>query len=234
MIIRSTEDHLLLIAQSDHAAVAETIVGAWQRDGFPVAPRRRTVLLATRRHDDGWIDEDRSPLVDEASGRLVDFANAPDAVKQRIWPRALALLTDTPYAGALVAEHARHLFEAHREDRLWRSFFAGLDAARSERLAAAGLEAADLQSDYFFVRIGDLLSLTFCNGWSEPQRDGEYRARWDGARLAIAPDPFGGVEVPLTVAARRLPNRPFSSRSEAAAAYAAAPTVALQGVATGS
>lgn len=233
MIIRSTEDRLLLIAQSHHAAVAETIVGAWRRDGFPATPRRRPVLLATRRHDDGWIDEDRSPLVDEASGRLVDFTDAPDAVKQQIWPRAVALLTDAPYAGALVAEHALHLFEAHRGDRHWRSFFAAMEAARSERLAASGLEAADLQSDYFFVRIGDLLSLTFCNGWSEPQRDGEYRVHWDGARLAVEPDPFDGVEVPLNVAARRLPNRPYFSRHEAAAAYAAAPTVALQGVAAG-
>lgn len=233
MIIRTTEDHLLLIAQSDHAAVAETIVGAWRRDGFPSAPRRRAVLLATRRHDDGWIDEDRSPLVDEESGRLVDFTDAPDAVKQRIWPRAVDLLTEAPYAGALVAEHALHLFEAHRRDRSWRSFFAGMEAARSERLAASGLEAADLQADYFFIRIGDLLSLIFCNGWSEPQRDGEYRVQWNGVRLVVAPDPFDGVEVPLNVAARRLPNRPFSSRHKAAAAYAAAPAVALHGVAAG-
>ena len=233
MIIRPTEDHLLLIAQSDHAAVAETIVGAWRRDGFPVAPRRRTVLLATRRHDDGWIDEDRSPLVDEEHGRLVDFASAPDAVKQRIWPRGVALLTDEPYAGALVAEHALHLFEAHRREGHWRPFFADMEAARRERLAESGREAADLRADYFFVRIGDLLSLTFCNGWSDPQHDGEYRIHWDGARLAIAPDPFDGVQVPLTVPARRLPNRPYFSRHEAAAAYAAAPTVALRGVATG-
>jgi hypothetical protein len=109
-----------------------------------------------------------------------------------------------------------------------------MERARDVRLAEARpLTADDLQRDYFFIRMGDLLSLEFCDHWLEPQRDGRYESRWDGARLTISPDPFDGCEVPLAVTARQLPHRTFLDRREAADAFDAAPTVTVTGVASG-
>ena len=50
----------------------------------------------------------------------------------------------------------------------------------------------------------------------------------------VTPDPFGGEAVPLSLPARRLAARAYTSVADAAAALAAAPTVTLDAVAAGS
>jgi Protein of unknown function (DUF3891) len=234
VIVRSTDDQLLLITQPDHAALAARIIAAWRRDSFPAAPRRDSVLLATREHDNGWLEEDRSPIVDPASGRILDFVGAPDAVRQRIWPRAVERLRHQPYAAALVAEHAVSVFERYRRHQAWLAWFAQMEAARDEALeSAAPLTYQDLRRDYFFVAAGDLASLTFCNAWPEPQHAGEYTLTLDGGDLVVYPDPFDGHAVPLTIAARRLPNRLYVSEIDASSAFEAGEAVTVTGTAVG-
>lgn len=207
---------------------------AWRRDGLSDSPRRDVILFATGRHDDGWADDDRAPLVDEATGRLLDYVHAPDEVRRAIWPKGVERLSADPYAAALVAQHAMHLFDKYRADPGWQDFFDRMGRARDAHLAAAApLTAGDLQRDYFFVRTGDLLSLQVCDQWLEPQPNGAYRSRWDGVRLTIAPDPFDGGQVALSVTARQLPNRRFASRRDALTAFGAAPAVTLSGIASG-
>jgi hypothetical protein len=236
VIIRENPDGaLLLVRQIDHAALASRILGRWRRDGFPDSPRRDVVLLAALRHDDGWIEDDREPIVDVQSGEVLDYVRAPDEIRRAIWPRGVAALRSFPYAAALVARHALHIFERYRADPEWRGFFDEMERLRQEQLRhAAPRTAEELEHDYFFVRMADLLSLQFCDDWLEPQRLGEYESRWDGQRLTIEPDPFDGESVRLSVPARRLPARTFADGQVAAAAYATAAAVSVTGVATGS
>jgi hypothetical protein len=236
VIIRATPGGgLLLVKQVDHAALAWRILEAWRRDGFPNSPRREVILLAARRHDDGWIEDDEAPIVDKASGDVLDYVHAPDDTRRAIWPRGVAALQESPYAAALVARHALHIFERYRPDPAWRDFFDRMERLRDNRLRdAVPRTAGELETDYFFVRMADLLSLQFCDDWHEPQTLGEYESRVDGQRLTIDPDPFEGQSVPLSVPARLLPACRFSSRREAAAAFAAAAEVTLAGVASGS
>lgn len=234
MIVQARQDHLLLITQPDHAALAGQVMAAWCRDSLPDSARRDTVLHAISEHDNGWDEIDRAPVVDESSGRILDFVTAPEALRQSVWPRGIARLAATPYAAALVAQHALVIYDQHRGEAAWREFFAGLEAARDTHLrAAAPLTARDLDRDYFFVRMGDLLSLMFCAGWTEAKGYGSYEVGWDGARLTVSPDPFAGREVPLAVTARRLPDRRFTSATDAAAEYGAAPPLTLTAVAAG-
>jgi hypothetical protein len=111
-------------------------------------------------------------------------------------------------------------------------------SARDRHLVAAGgVTLADLLRDYLFLRIGDLLSLTFCNGWTDVQTDdvgSGCSMRLDGARLIVTPDPFEGREVPLEIAARELPGRPCPSAAEARHVFDAAPIVRVTGFAAGS
>jgi hypothetical protein len=234
VIVRSAEDHLLLITQPDHAGLAERIMAEWRRDNLPESPLRGVILQATREHDDGWIDPDRAPIVDPATGRLLDFINAPEPVRQGIWPRSVERLHNTPYAAALVTEHALSVYEHYRDRPSWGGFFAEMEDLRDRALAAAAPRTlVDLRRDYFFVRMGDLASLAFCNAWREPQKLARYELRLDGSELCFAPDPFAGARVPVSVMARRLPNRPYASSADAAAAFEAAPAVELAGVAYG-
>jgi len=233
VIIRSSENHLLLITQPDHAALAGSLMSAWRADAFPDSPHRDAVLFATSHHDDGWIDVDRSPIVSEADGRLLDFIGAPDTVRLAVWPRAVARLSSTPYAAALVAQHALRIFDPHRGAMDLGPFFDEMQALRDRSLAgAAPMTMDDLVRDYFFVGMGDTLSLTFCNTWTEPRRLAQYDIRLHGSRLTIDPDPFGGREVSMDVTARRLPFRSYAP-AEAAAAFDAAPLVTLTGIASG-
>lgn len=232
MIIQGGRGDLLLIAQPDHAALAERIISRWRADRFPSAARRDIILFATRHHDDGWIDVDSAPMVD-GNGGLLDYVHAPEEIRRAIWPRAVDLLASTPYAAALVAQHALHIYDRYRADPAWRGFFAQMERSRDDRLAQARpLTIDNLLADYFFVRMADLMSLAFCDAWTEPQTEGAYEVRWNGARLSITPDPFGGSEVPLAIPARRLPARRFSS-ADALEAFRQAPLVTVTGTASG-
>lgn len=234
MIIRTRDDQLLLIKQPDHAALAERIMSAWQRDGLPDSPRRRDILLATRRHDDGWIEDDGAPLVDAASGEILDYVHAPDDIRRSIWPRGVERLAAHPYAAALVAQHALHLFERYRADPAWEAFFAEIEAHRAAQLAAAPLMTEnDLRRDYFFVRMGDLLSLQFCDDWREPQRYGQYQSAWNGTHLTVVPDPFGGTRVALEVPAHQVPRQRYDGAG-AKQAFDEAPVVSVTGLINGS
>jgi hypothetical protein len=222
LIVRSHGDALLLITQPDHAALAATMMAAWCGGGFLSSPRRDVVLLAVREHDNGWREEDVSPLLDPVTGRPVDFVNAPDELRWRIWPRGVLALSNSPYAAALVAHHALQIHDASRSQPGWAAFFSTMEDLRARHLAASPFDAGDLADDYLFVRMGDLMSLTFCTGWEGPIEQCGYELRLEGTRLLVHPDPFGGHEVPCTVQARRLENRRFAGPEDASAAFAGA------------
>jgi hypothetical protein len=234
MIIRTDESSLVLIAQLDHATLAGWVMRSWETDGFLECPRRAEILTAVDLHDNGWYEVDASPIVDAATGKLLDFVAVPYDVRTGVWPRGVERLRETPYAAALVAHHAVYVYDRYRTDAEWVPFFEQMEGIRDRHLAASGVNREGLLHDYQFLRLGDLLSLTFCNAWSEPQADAfSYRIRFDGTRLSVSPDPFAGREIPLEITARRLPTRPYTSPADAAQAWQTAALVKVTGVAVG-
>ena len=232
MIIRPDAGSHLFVTQPDHARLAAHIMRAWRGDALDQHPRRDAILFAVLEHDNGWIEEDGATLVDE-TGRPLDFIAAPPEVKHRIWPRAVTRVGgEHPYEAALIAQHAITVHAQHRTDPSWRPFF---DAMEGLRTAMLGRSAGDtFERDYRFVRTGDLLSLVFCNGWTDPHDlAGGGRTILRGATLEVSPDPFGGARVPLRVAARRLPQRTYPSAVELRTALEAAPVERIEGVAVG-
>jgi hypothetical protein len=207
----------------------------WRADGLPLSPRRNDILLATRAHDDGWYGPDDKPIIDPETGHVLDFVHAPAEVRQALWPRSVTRLRATPYAAALVAEHALQVYHSDRDDAGWRAFFTYMKALRDDRLSeSAGWDVDDLSRDYAFLRMGDLLSLMFCGRWMRPQDQDGYTLQLEGDRLMVAPDPFDGLEVPLSVTARVFPNHPFETAADAWCAFDRADVVTLTGVAVGS
>ena len=232
MIIRPLGASELLITQPDHAALAARILGAWEEDALRRSPRRREILLAVGEHDNGWQEVDAAPLLDPATGRMLDFTEAPADVRQAVWPRGVERLSAaSSYAAALVAQHAIHIYGRWRDDDGWQSFFAVMQEARNRELHRARQSLEDLLADYQFVRIGDLISLAFCNGWTDVEDDGFGRTvRFDRSRVAVTPNPFGGNAVPIEVTGREMPAGRFASDAEARRAFAAAPSKTLHGV----
>lgn len=196
-------------------------------------PRREEILHAITEHDNGWAEVDAAPLLDVATGTVLDFVNAPLSVRHAVWPRAVARLADDPWAAALVAQHAIVVYDRFRKDAAWDSFFAEMEAARDAMLGESGLTMDALRPDYVFVRLADLISLTFCAGWTEEQRFGDWTVRLSDTRVVVSPDPFGGATIPLDVGAREIPNRRYQSDAELRDAFNAAPETTLHGEVVG-
>lgn len=207
----------------------------WRADALTKSPQRTSILLAVEEHDNGWAEVDARPLVDSATGRILDFINAPGEVRRGVWPRGVERLAGTPYAAALVAQHALHIYRRYREDPEWVPFFVDMQCLRDSHLqASSDATLEELLSDYEFVRLGDLASLTFCNGWTDVQTDVPGYSIWlDNERLLIAPDPFEGHHVEFEIAARELPECSFESTSDAWQAFVKARRVMLTGVVSG-
>ena len=235
MIVRPHDDDLLLVTQPDHAALSGRIMAAWGTDGLPASTTRGAVLLATREHDNGWIEVDDRAELDPATGRPQHFMTAPDATKQGIWPRAVRRLEPIdPAAAALVAQHALALLDL-RPLPGWERFVSDMTAER-DRILRHGAYDNDLDallSDYRFVFLGDLLSLIFCCEWSEVFHYAGYTITRDGTAVLVAPDPFAGEMIELAVSARRLPARSYVSDGDLRAAHDTAPRVVLHGTARG-
>jgi hypothetical protein len=231
VIVRPARDGLQLITQPDHARLSRTIMERC----VPLAShaRRETILHAIAEHDNGWAEEDAAPRVNPATGQIFDFITAPMDVRQGVWPRGIARLGDDPWAAALVAQHALNIYERFRTEAEWAPFFATLEAARTAMLRASGQLFEDLVADYQFVRLADVISLTFCTGWTDVQRAGERTIHLSDAHVFVWPDIFGGVEIPIAIAAREIRRQPFSSDLELRDAVKAANSTTLRGVVTG-
>lgn len=234
MIVRPHGSSLLLITQPDHAALAGRIMDRWLTRGFPDGPHRASILRAIGEHDIGWRQVDAAPSVDEATGRVLDFITVPDHVRQSVWPRGVEALAADPIAATLVAEHAIQIYSRYHDDRAWAPFFGQMMALRDEQARRAGLSTDDIQRQYFFVRAGDLISLTFCNLWTELQEIGGHDIQLgDSGIVTVRPDPFAGATVPFDIPARAIHNRTFSSPVEAAEAFRSAPVITLSGIVKG-
>jgi hypothetical protein len=236
MIVRSTAiGDLLLITQPDHAGAAGVVAERWRADGLPDSPRRDSVLRAVRDHDFGWADADAAPIVDVSNRRVLDFVSAPLEVRQGVWPRSVANLSDNPWAAALVAQHAMTVYDRYRGQRDWDPFFERMTSLRDYMLSRVEHESLEsLHADYRFLRLSDLASLAFCNLWDDVQRFAGYEVMFASDVLTIRPDPFDGGEFEISVAARRVPLQAVSSAQQVTDAFSRAPVETLTAVVRGS
>jgi len=231
MIVRPAKNGLQLITQPDHAQLAARIVE--HAVALNAHPRREAILLAVAEHDNGWAEEDAAPIVNPTTGHPADFVNVPEAVRHRVWPRAVRRLAPHPWTAALVAEHAVVVYDRFRVEDGWTSFFSAMEGARDQMVRASGLTSSELVSDYVFVRVGDLISLLFCMAVSQPQHIGDWSVHITGDRVVVSPDLFGGQSIPIEIRAREIPNRTFESDEDLRAAVRAAPEVMVNGVVSG-
>jgi hypothetical protein len=232
VIVRHAGDSLLLMTQPDHAALARRIMERWTAGGLPQSPRRESILRAVGDHDNGWRQVDAAPIM-LADGRIADFVIAPGEVRRGVWPRGVARLVSDPWAAALVAQHAGFVYSRFEGDPEWAPFFEEMGALREQHRARVGLDADALRRDYDFVRLGDLISLVFCNPWTDRHEHGGYAIVGDGTHLTVDPDPFGGARVSFEIRARRLPNRRYADAADAGRAWQEAEQVTLAGTVAG-
>jgi hypothetical protein len=213
VIVRYIDNRLLLITQPDHARLAAEVMS--RASGLAWHPRRDNILTAIAAHDDGWAIEDAKPSIDPATGEVADFVHARTDVRQGVWPRGVgALAEEDPWAAALVAHHALTVYTRLRANPDWAAFFGKMGVIRDALIKQTALRPVDLEADYTFLRLGDLISLAFCTGSNDLNQFGGYRVELFRERVIVQPDLFGGLEIPLQVAAVELPARRFASDAD--------------------
>jgi Protein of unknown function (DUF3891) len=227
VIVRPATGCVHLITQPDHAALSRRVMEHWTP--LADADRRDSILLAIGEHDNGWHEADANPAIDD-TGRVIDFVNAPADVKQPVWPRGVARLAADPYAAALVALHAITVYDRFRGEREWDLFFLEMETARDHVLGLAGASREALVRDYAFVRLGDLISLTFCTGWRKEQSYDHWRVSLvTNTQVRVTPHDLDVDELAIDAPARELRGQPFRSAAEFHAALSNAATVTLRG-----
>lgn len=227
MIVRPGDGVLHLITQADHAALARRLMTLWP--SLQTAERRRDILTALEHHDRGWQEADAAPTVDPVTGRVRDFLSTPDAVRRAVWPVSVDRLAAAPWAAALVAHHALAISDGVGGDPAWQPFADEMTARRDTLIDRAGGTLKALVRDYVYLRLGDVLSLTFCTRAAASTTLGPWTVRLDGAHLHVTPNPFV-LDVGFAVEAREIPDVPYPSDQALRAALAAAPSRALEGV----
>lgn len=230
MIVRHVGEMLQVITQPDHARLSGDLL----QHAVVLAghPRRASILRAIYDHDNGWTEPDAAPLIDPVTRTPLDFVHAPLEVRQGVWPRGIARLRDDPWAAALVAQHAAAVYDRYRGDAMWTPFFAGMEALRDTMLGVAAGTLHDLLADYRYLRLGDLLSLVFCNGWSDVQQYDAWSFQLRGAQIEVWPDIADGKPIPFEVRARVIGQRVFRTNEELREVLAGTPFTTVHGAMT--
>ena len=106
MIVRDAGAAWQVVLQPEHAELSEEVARAWADRG----PRHESVVLAARRHDDGWATWERSPMVD-GEGKPVSFLDVHVPAHLAFYRAGIAAVTDEDaYAGLLVSMHGAGIY----------------------------------------------------------------------------------------------------------------------------
>lgn len=249
MIVRRLGGDWVLIEQNEHGRHAGAIAEAWSSGPFGPVPG--SLVTAARLHDIGWIEWDREPTLDPATGGPANFPAVRDDRHSGFYARGIRRVAQQdPYAGYLVSLHASGIYGGRYgwrglEPVAWdaigvagRRFLTEQRSYRAE-LAAGPLasESALLEFDatwrcYMLLQAFDYLSLLCCLGF-EPGACGpvprgltwghlEIR-RTSPWGVALDPFPFLGDALELEVASRSLAGGRLSGDEELRRALSAAP-----------
>jgi Protein of unknown function (DUF3891) len=224
VIVRDAGGAWQVVLQPEHAELSEEVAQAWA----DVGPRHESVILASRRHDDGWATWERSPMVD-GEGKPVSFLDVHVPAHLAFYRAGIAAVTDEDaYAGLLVSMHGAGIYQqrygadpglnltrAPEAQKLVDAFVVEQEGSFSERMAEAGVDDELRLADYHRLQWADRFSLAFClREWDEPGEPfelGEFRfepvAPW---RARVSPWPFTTPELACALVRRLVPKRAWS------------------------
>jgi hypothetical protein len=227
VLVRDTGATWQVVLQTDHADLAAALARAWADRG----PRHDSVVLAARRHDDGWAVWERSPLVDE-SGRPVSFLDVQVPAHLAFYRAGIAAISDEdPYAGLLVSMHGAGIYRqrygadpglalthAAVVEKLVDAFVDEQESGYAARAAALGVDDELRLADYHRLQWYDRISLAFClREWDEPGEPfelGPYRLEPVGPwRARVTPSPFAEPTVRCSLVRRIVPRRAWTQEA---------------------
>jgi hypothetical protein len=255
MIVQRRGGDLLLVRQTDHAALSGVLAERWGGGAFARPEPRAPVLLAAARHDDGWREWEQAPRVNPATRRPYNFTEMPAGEHLPFYLRGIeSVVRDDPYAGLLVSMHLSGLYRKRYGldpglglDRVppavrpvVEDYLRRLDEHQAQLREQLRVEESALWTNYKLLQVYDLFSLYFCMAplrdytlrhvpVNPAHPDTELRLRPAGGdALTVDPYPFDGTPLRVAVPARVAPDRDYRDDDDLRAALAAAPGMTLQ------
>jgi hypothetical protein len=218
VIVQPRDGQLVLIRQTDHAAVSGLFADHWGNGTIPRPEPRDAVCIAARHHDDGWAIWENSPRIDPKTLRPYQFYALPVAEHAAFYRQGIeSVSARDPYAGLLVLMHLSGLYNMRlhgtsgfgrpptgAEMRGLHEILKGIKDL-NDRLRA-GLpgtrdEAADvarLNQAYKLLQVFDRLSLYLCVSPPKPGTLGPFAPDFDERGLRLTLRPLGGPAIAVS------------------------------------
>ena len=216
MIVATEGSSYRMITQPDHARFSAELLSLWR----PLAehPRREELLFATREHDNGWRETDAAPHWDGEQGRPHDFLSLPREERIELWQRGTARFAgEHPYSALLITRHAIRLHQ-ERSGEEWKELREYLDELYGNLLEDSGEQ---VDADYQWLDLADLISLAVCNRWSEPFGRYGFRGHLRESTLHLDPFPLAGA-TGFRIPCRHIPVRAYRGDADLGGELAAA------------
>lgn len=255
MLFRREENQVIAVSQPAHAWVSGQLARVWGNTEFGTFEPWEEVCLGAEQHDIGWLDWERQPRFNQATGLPYSFTELPSEQHIGVWTNASSLAASyNLYAALLVSLHGTGLYErfgsargdtpAHvaaqefieREKRFQQHAIARLEQdARYTRSVSDDV----LTRNRGLIATWDWLSLLICGGFEGtkviervPAASGEQKLTLvsrgiDRIGFSLDPWPFRAESVTLVFEGRRFPER-MSSAEEMRAILNQAPPESFQ------
>jgi Protein of unknown function (DUF3891) len=106
VLVTRRRGRLVLMRQTDHAALAGSLAQQWGNDQFGVPAPREALICAAIHHDDGWLEMDGRPIYNPEAQRPAHFTEVALAESVGPYGRGVeSVYARDPHAGALVSMH---------------------------------------------------------------------------------------------------------------------------------
>jgi hypothetical protein len=180
MLFRDGPNGSIAIAQPSHAWLSGQIMRAWGNAEFGTVAPYEDVCLGAEQHDIGWLEWERAPTLNPATGRPHGFRELGVAAHTAIWRRGTDLaLAFGRFPALLVSLHGSGLYAsfagAVADTAIVQEFLSGqlaiqqrlLASLRSDQRLGEFCDPAVIERNRRLVRTADRMSIAICTGMQD-------------------------------------------------------------------
>ena len=115
MIIQDRGNELVVIRQTDHAALAGHLAREWGNDVYRRPEPFDAFRLGAGEHDNGWAEVELRPQVDPVTFKPYSYLSIPTPAHMELYRRGIERVVKADhYAGLLVSMHSAGLYDRTR------------------------------------------------------------------------------------------------------------------------
>ena len=115
MILQEQGEQLVVIRQTDHAALAGFFAREWGNELFKRPEPLEAFRLAVSEHDNGWREWELAPQIDPKTRLPYSFMSLPTEEHMQLYQSGIErVVTANRYAGLLVSLHCAGLYDRTR------------------------------------------------------------------------------------------------------------------------